>query len=160
MKKCKCGGVSEAASMMTWLGLLHGCTGQQVCTGGSCYFSVINMLHRTSAQRACVVVSAAQSVFEVSALVRGHAREARVRLPAQAGECRGGRHQPWWCFRGSKCVDLAWAAAWLYSFAGTSAYLSEAELFYKLHLQHEARLSEAAGWIPSIDNMGFAAGGL
>jgi hypothetical protein len=43
-------------------------------------------------------------------------------------------------------------------FSGISAYLSEAELFYKLHLEHEAQLDTPAGWIPSIDNMGFAAG--
>jgi endoglucanase len=67
---------------------------------------------------------------------------------------------PWVAYpSSSKYDDLAWAAAWLFKATGTSAYLSEAELFYKLHLQHEAALASPAGWIPSTDNMGFAAGG-
>jgi endoglucanase len=67
---------------------------------------------------------------------------------------------PWVAYpSSSKYDDLAWAAAWLFKATGTTAYLSEAELFYKLHLQHEAQLGTPAGWIPSTDNMGFAAGG-
>jgi hypothetical protein len=33
-------------------------------------------------------------------------------------------------------------------------------LFYNLHLQREAQLGLPGGWIPSTDNMGFAAGAL
>jgi hypothetical protein len=46
-------------------------------------------------RRSCMhQIIAEISILRFSALARGHEREAPVRLSAQAGECRGGRHHP------------------------------------------------------------------
>jgi hypothetical protein len=53
-----------------------------------------------------LLLSAEISILRLSARQRGDEREARVCLSAQAGECRGGRHQPPLCWGWGEAPEL------------------------------------------------------
>lgn len=57
-------------------------------------------------------------------------------------------------------ISLVNARHRLQSSAGAAMYLAEAEVYMKLHSNRELNLSTPEAWIPSLDNMGFAAGQL
>eukprot|EP00879_Flechtneria_rotunda_P016215 GHRR01016963.1.p1 GENE.GHRR01016963.1~~GHRR01016963.1.p1 ORF type:complete len:382 (+),score=127.21 GHRR01016963.1:163-1146(+) len=58
----------------------------------------------------------------------------------------------------SRYDDMSWAGAWLYKATGISEYLADAEVFYRLHWEHETNLLNGTAWVPSTNEMGFAAG--